>query len=403
MHPAQHDKDFVLLVRQPRIEHFDQLRRCRAVICERGGVNSHPAVLCRIWGKPTLEVEGALELFHEGDAVTLLPNRAEVCFGAISVADPSLAARGQLASRVVEERILFQVSIVDEHDVSRANANPAVAERITQFFVREELLWVKHGHEPFAYLRQFGAQAVIDFLAEQMRRCVDVLQPGQVLNFRSLDMRSDEVPVPGPADAEANPHLGNHGIRRTLREGGPFLGLELQALARLDEARRNRIILSLPFVVEEAEVRESERLIDRLCQCPVRLGVFVETPAAVSELKPILASGRVQMICIGTKDLTQMLLACDRGNASVRHLDSPLKRPVVLAIRSVVSDCRAWDVPVVLFASLEELPVFLKQIPRVDAFSVCCGELLALLDRDGDFQDTEDDVARMWRDLGGGG
>jgi signal transduction protein with GAF and PtsI domain len=371
--PAADEEGYILLVRQPGIEHFHALRRCRAVLCEEGGVNNHPAVLCRIWGKPMLAVERATQQFGNGEMVTLAPAHGKVYRGLIPT--PGHDHDHPQIDLALENSLQFQLSIVDDGDIRRTN-RLGVAQRVRQFFVREELLWVKHDLEPFTFLRQHSPRTASAFLAEQLKHCIGALRQGQSVNFRSLDMRSDECPVPNALGVESNPHLGNHGIRRTLREGGPFLAVEAQALALLTRAECQKVVFSLPFVTEEEEVLEAERLLRQFCPHRVRLGVFIETPAAVTELPAILANADIGLVSIGTKDLTQTILACDRGNSAVRHLYSARKRPVLHAIRSALAACDAYGTPVILFASPDELAFFHERLPSLQCFSMCCGEFI---------------------------
>lgn len=108
------------------------------------------------------------------------------------------------------------------------------------------------------------------------------------------------------------------------------------------------------------------------------MGVFVETPSAVSEL-PYLLVHDVKMVFIGTKDLTQTILACDRGNSTVQHLYDPKKRPVVSAIECALQACESRGVPACLFASTVDVPFFLERFPRLHRISLCCSEYLDLL------------------------
>jgi phosphocarrier protein FPr len=76
---------------------------------------------------------------------------------------------------------------------------------------------------------------------------------------------------------------------------------------------------------------------------PVKIGIMVETPAAV-EMSRELA--RVSdFFSIGTNDLTQYIMAADRGNAGVEYLSDAFDPAVLRAIRRTVQNAAKQDIP----------------------------------------------------------
>jgi phosphotransferase system enzyme I (PtsI) len=102
----------------------------------------------------------------------------------------------------------------------------------------------------------------------------------------------------------------------------------------------------LPMVSTAAEVRQARALLDQArAQLAAeglphaarpQLGVMIEVPAAA--LNAAALAREADFFSIGTNDLTQYTLACDRGNSRVAGLYQPLD-PAVL--RLIAMACEA--------------------------------------------------------------
>jgi phosphotransferase system enzyme I (PtsI) len=136
----------------------------------------------------------------------------------------------------------------------------------------------------------------------------------------------------------------------------------------------------------------------------VPLGAMIEVPAAAIALPTFI--GLVDFISVGTNDLTQYLLAADRGNDALGELYSPLHPAMLLLLRNVIRTARARGKPVavcgemagdaaltplLLALGLEEFslhPATLLEVrrairaQRLDALRAAAPALLRCRDRD---------------------
>ena len=165
---------------------------------------------------------------------------------------------------------------------------------------------------------------------------------GRRLTVRTLDVGGDK-PVPYlPTATEANPFLGRRGLRLSLQQPDIFKQ-QLRALVRA--GMQHPITVLFPMVTTIDELRAARGLLaDAAAEvgCSAgelppgfEVGAMAEVPAFALHARA--AVPLVDLISIGTNDLTQYTLAAERGNADVAALADPLD-PAVLHLISEVAN-----------------------------------------------------------------
>ena len=98
---------------------------------------------------------------------------------------------------------------------------------------------------------------------------------------RTSDIRSDEFEnlEGAPEEKEANPMLGMHGIRYGLKNI-EIIKSEINALKRISEQNK-KVGLLLPQIISVEEVKQVKEILRELDFSHGKIGVMVETPAAV--------------------------------------------------------------------------------------------------------------------------
>lgn len=205
------------------------------------------------------------------------------------------------------------------------------------------------------------------------------------LTIRTLDIGGDKGLDYFEFQKEDNPFLGCRAIRLCLNMPEMFKN-QLRALLRASVYGNLRIMY--PMIISMDELRAANKLLEE-CKEELRnknqqfredikVGMMIETPASV-----LLAdefAKHVNFFSIGTNDLTQYLLAVDRGNESVAELYDSFHPAVIKAINHVIECAHKEGVTVGMcgeFAGSEQAAPLLLGM-GLDEFSMSAGSIKSI-------------------------
>ncbi|MBC7227048.1 MAG: phosphoenolpyruvate--protein phosphotransferase [Thermoflexales bacterium] len=336
--------------------------KVRGICTVGGGVTSHVAILARMWNIPA--IVGLDERVLEIADGTVVAIDGET--GLVEVNPSPENLRKYEESRARQEALAATA-------LSRAH-QPAITQNGHQVKVfanigdvasaREA---VNSGAEGVGLLRTeflFVDRATMPEEEEQYkayRAIADVLG-SRPLIIRTLDIGGDK-PLPYlPLPPEANPFLGVRAIRLTLRHPGLFQP-QLRAILRASVERN--IWVMFPMVSTRDEVLQALEALEQAkadlerAGIPyakeIPVGIMVETPAAA--IAADLLAPLVDFFSIGSNDLTQYVLACDRGNEQLRSLYQPLDPTVIRLIQHVIETAHQYGKHVGLCGELAGEPI----------------------------------------------
>jgi len=184
--------------------------------------------------------------------------------------------------------------------------------------------------------------------------------PGREITIRTFDIGGDKYPQFMSMQAEENPYLGWRAIRVCLDDPELFRN-QLRAAVRASRHGNIRLLVPLVTKVEEM-VRTREHLaavyetlggVDPERQIPV--GLMVETPAAVETLD--LLAPYADFVSLGTNDLTQYVLAADRGNVKVASIYDPLHPALVRMYGRLAEECEKHHLDLSVCGELSADPI----------------------------------------------
>lgn len=358
------------------------LSQLSGIVMARGGSTSHVAIMAASHNIPTLVAAGrevlsiapGTPLILDGDTCTLHidPPAAKCAAVTASLKQQAERERADLAAARAPCHSLDGVNIAVLANIgSLAEAERAVTRGAEGCgLLRSEFLYLDRREAPdeITQRREYAAFA----------KALEDLP----LTIRTLDAGGDKPIAYLPLPFEENPALGLRGLRTGLRHPD-ILNTQLRALLSLKRAQQIRILLPMVNDLEElAQVRDR---LDALAgelgleQTPA-LGVMIETPASALLAADLLREA--DFLSIGSNDLSQYVLAMDRGHAELAaRLDG--LHPAVLRLMAEVARAGAevgkkvsicgglaadpQALPILLGLGLRELSVVAGAVPRLKA------------------------------------
>nr|WP_319514344.1 phosphoenolpyruvate--protein phosphotransferase [uncultured Cohaesibacter sp.] len=331
--------------------------RVRGLVLEEGAPTSHVVIVARALGIPTVgQVSTAVNLCEDGDPIIVDGDTGHVHMRPPADVEASYVDQVKFrAHRQEQYRKLRDKPAVTKDGVpvdlymnagllvDLPNMTGAGAKGIGLF--RTELQFMVAASFPRMREQEKVYRQVLDSAAEMP------------VTFRSLDVGGDKVLAFLRMAAEENPAMGWRAIRLGLDRPG-LLRTQMRALLHAAAGRSLRLMFPMitdVFEFEEAKdlfMREVAHLERHGYEKPkkIHLGAMLEVPSLLFQLDALL--DRADFISIGTNDLHQFMMACDRGNTRLSGRYSSLTPSFLRALKSIIDKGQEKGVPVTVCGEL---------------------------------------------------
>jgi len=308
------------------------MQKCSAIITDEGGLTAHAAIVSREMGIPAIVgTQEATTKLIEGEIITVDGFSGKIY-------------KGKVAKTTKKE--ILPVTTKTKTKIKVMVDLPSFAERASKTQIRQvgltrmEGIIAESGKHPQYFLQQ---NKIKDYEEVIFKGIKDIAKYFDSLWIRTSDIRTDEFQnlEGAPKEKEANPMLGMHGIRYGIKHI-EILKAELNALKRV--AKENKEIgLLLPQVISVEELKKVKEILKEIDFTDSKIGIMVETPAAVQLIREFCEEG-IDFISFGTNDLTQYMLAIDRGNEEVQNLYDEMHPAILYQLEYVIRVCKRNNV-----------------------------------------------------------
>jgi len=336
------------------------MQKSAAIVTDEGGLTAHASIVSREMGIPAIVgTQNATTQFKDGDLITV-----DGFSGKIYSGKTAEDTKKEILPVMAKTKTKVKVIVDLPSFASRAAKTGINKIGLT----RIEGIIAESGKHPEFFLKQNKIKEYEEIIFKGINT---IMQYFDEIWVRTSDIRSDEFNnlEGAPKEIEANPMLGFHGIRYSLKNP-EILKAEFRALQRI-ASKEKTVGLLLPQVISVEEVQGVKKILKEINFNNVKVGVMIETPAAVQIIKDLCTEG-IDFISFGTNDLTQYMLAVDRGNKKVQYLYNEMHPSVLYQLEYVIRVCKRNNVETSICGqagSQKEMVKFLVH-KNIDSISV---------------------------------
>ncbi len=302
--------------------------------------NCHAAIVSRELGIPCIVgTDVATVKLKEGMFVTVDARKGKVYEGNVALVEDKEEERVDIDTKV-KVKVILDMPQLAEH--AAATGADGVG------LLRSEFINMQSREHPVYMIHSGKTEEFVTHLTDNLKIICKAFK-GKPVWYRTLDARTDEFRGLKGGETEPkedNPMMGWRSIRRSLDQP-ELLKAEFEAIKRVHKAGFTNIGIMLPLVTDPGQIHVAKKIFKEITgmipMTDIAFGVMIETPAAVQMIEEICQEG-VSFISLGTNDLTQFTLACDRNSGRIAKLYDELHPAVLRQIHKVIQTCKKYKV-----------------------------------------------------------
>ena len=300
----------------------------KGIVLKDGGPTSHAVIVAKNLGIPCVIGLGQeIHEIQEEDTVALDGETGEVNINPNKEKITSINETTRLQKETIDK---FTKELYESSDL-QFRVNIGSNEEIENFehpFLNSIGLF----RSEFIYLDRKNKPTLEDqkLILEKIQKKFS----GQIV-YRTLDIGGDKIVPYLDLPEEENPFLGVRGIRLSLSKRELF---ESQIESILTSKDLERIKIMFPMISTLEDFTESSLIVEKIAKKlkvkKPEVGIMIETPSSTLLVEEF--SKYVDFFSIGTNDLTQYIMAADRGNPQLMKYQDPLHPAILKAIDNVI-------------------------------------------------------------------
>ena len=306
-----------------------------------GGKTAHTSIIAQTLGIPALVgMKNVTKVVKDGDLIIIDDNRGELI---VNPDEKTVEEYKKLIQEQKEEKERLE-KYKNEDSITPDGKKVEVAVNIGNIEDLED--GIEKGASSVGLFRtEFLYMGNTHFPTEEeqfkvYKRAAELLK-GNTLVIRTLDIGGDKSLSYFEFPQEDNPFLGWRALRICFDMCDVF---ETQLRAILRASKHGNVKILLPMVISVDEIIRFNEILEKVknelrerkedFNEDIEVGIMVETPAS-----SIIADDLIKYVdffSIGTNDLTQYVLAVDRGNEKISNLYSTYNKAVLRMIKRVI-------------------------------------------------------------------
>jgi len=319
------------------------------IVLRDGGPTSHAVIVAKNLGIPcVIGVGESIKEINNDDLIALDGSTGKLN---INPDEDVIESLNETKKREEEIRTSFTLSEYKNQDFEFL-INVGSGEEIESFnhpFLNSIGLF----RSEFIYLDRSSIPTI-----EEQRDILEKIQDkfSGAITYRTLDIGGDKQVDYLSLPVEENPFLGVRGIRLSLQIQELYRS-QIESILTSRDAHRVKIMFPMISTIEDFIKSKSiiEEIAEHLGKKVPEIGIMIETPSSTILVEDF--AQHVDFFSIGTNDLTQYIMAADRGNPNLIEYQDSLHPAILRVLENVFSVSKEQSIEVSVCGEMASDPV----------------------------------------------